>query len=86
MFLKLFIITIVLILVLCACGQLIYTLTHRKKQQEGEQSMADSVAQVYMIGVMCIMAFFAVSCLIGVGKAKKRKDLENTKQNFEKGW
>ncbi len=48
--------------------------------------MADSVAQVYMIGVMCIMAFFAVSCLIGVGKAKKRKEQENTKQNFEKGW
>ena len=41
--------------------------------------MADSVAQVYMIGVMCIMAFFAVSCLIGVGKAKKRKEQEITK-------
>ena len=39
--------------------------------------MADSVAQVYMIGVMCLM---------GVGKAKKRKEQENTKQNFEKGW
>ncbi len=45
----------------------------------GEHIMADSVAQVYMIGVMCIMAFFAVSCLIGVGKAKKRKEQENTK-------
>ena len=36
--------------------------------------MADSVAQVYMIGVMCIMAFFAVSCVIGVSMAKKRGD------------
>lgn len=36
--------------------------------------MADSVAQVYMIGVMCIMAFFAVSSVIGVSMAKKRGD------------
>ena len=49
------------------------------RKRKGEHIMADSVAQVYMIGVMCIMAFFAVSCLIGVGKAKKRKEQENTK-------
>ena len=38
--------------------------------------MADSVAQVYMFGVMAIMAFFAVSALVGVRIAKKRNEKE----------
>lgn len=40
--------------------------------------MADSVAQVYMIGVMCIMAFFAISSIIGVNLAKKRNKQEES--------
>lgn len=46
--------------------------------------MADSVAQVYMIGVMCIMAFFAVSCLIGVGKAKNEKNRKTRNRILKK--
>lgn len=32
------------------------------------------VAQIYMIGCMCIMAFFGISAAIGFSKEKARKN------------